>query len=58
MEADDLPGINNYGDIMFDNQGFYRNIEVNKASFYDTYQELPVVELTISDIVDNLESRY
>ena len=26
MELDDLPGINEYGDLTFDNQGFYRNI--------------------------------
>ena len=44
MEADDLAGINDYGDHTFAKQGFYRNIEVNKASFYDTYQDLPVAD--------------
>ena len=33
MEADVLPGINEYGDLTFDNQGFYRSVQVNKSAF-------------------------
>ena len=38
MEAHDLPGIHEYGDLTFDNQGFYRSVKVNKSAFFDAYQ--------------------
>ena len=58
MEANDLPGINEYGDLPFDNQGFYRSVQVTKSTFFDAYQVLPIVDSTAEDIVDKLESKY
>ena len=37
MEANDLPGINEYGDLRFDNQGFYRSVQVNCGFYYRRY---------------------
>ena len=40
MEHDDLSGINNYGDLTFDDQGYYRDVTVNNVNFYNAYQSV------------------
>ena len=38
MELDNLPGVNDYGDLTFDDQGYYRDVTVKMAVFFDSYQ--------------------
>ena len=52
MEHDDLPGINNYGDLTFDDQGYYREVTVNNVNFYNTYQYVSEF-CELEDIVDH-----
>ena len=57
MEHDDLPGINNYGDLTFDDQAYYRDVTVNNVNFYDAYQYVSEF-CELEDIVDHIEYKY
>ena len=57
MEHDDLPGINDYGDLTFDDQGYYLDVTVNNVNFYDAYQSISEF-CELEDIVDHVEYKY
>ena len=57
MELDNLPGINDCGDLIFDDQGYYRDVTVKTAIFYDSYQ-CTSEYCDLEDIVDNIERKY
>ena len=40
MELDNLPGVNDYGDLTFDDEGYYRGVTVSKATFMTVISEL------------------
>ena len=57
MEHDDLPGINDYGELTFDDQGYYRDVTVNNVNFYDAYQYVSTF-CELEDIVNHVEFKY
>ena len=57
MELGNLPGVNDYGDLTFDDQGYYRDVTVKTAIFYDSYQ-CTSEYCDLEDIVDNIERKY
>jgi hypothetical protein len=56
MELDFLPGVNDYADLTFDDQGYYRNISANNTEFVDASQDISGI-CELDDIVENLEYR-
>ena len=56
MEHDDLPGINDYGDLTFDDQVYYRDVTVNSVNFYDAYQSISEC-CELEDIVNHVENK-
>ena len=57
MELDNLPEVNDYGDLTFDDQGYYRDVTVKMAVFYDSYQ-CTSEYCDLEDIVDNIKRKY
>ena len=57
MEEDYLPGVNDYGDLTFDDQGYYRNVDVNNAEFHDTFQDIDEFSGD-NDYIDRIETKY
>ena len=58
MEIDNLPGVNDYGDLTFDNQGYYKGvITVNEAVFHDSYQCTSEF-CDLEDIVNNIKRKF
>ena len=60
MVEDQLPGVNDYGDLTFDDQGHYRTnttIDINNADFYDTFQEVSEI-YEDNYFIDRIEAKY
>ena len=57
MELDNLPGVNDYGDLTFDDQGYYRGVAVSNATFYDSYQCTSEF-CDLGNVVDDIEQKY
>ena len=56
MEANDLPGINEYGDNRFDAQGYYngnRELRIDSLFFFDANEEFPIE--TLEDVIDSIK---
>jgi hypothetical protein len=59
MEEELLHGVNNYGDLIFDDQGYYRSdpILINKLTLSCTHQNGTSL-CDQESIIDNIENRY
>jgi hypothetical protein len=58
MEHDFLPGVNDYADLTFNDQGNYRNVAVNNAEFMDSSQYILAVVCDLNDVVQNLKQKF
>jgi hypothetical protein len=56
MELDFLPGVNDYADLTFNDQGYYRNVSVNNTEFMDAIQDISEI-CDLDSIVENIERK-